>query len=132
MTEWLSSLGRVNLTTYFASTSSPRTKLQPQAASGIGRETAYSFAEAGASGIVFADINKEGAQEAAEESKKFATNPNYRTVVVEVDVTDPASVQAMVDVAVKEFRQIDYNVNSAGVSAVIIPMKLGWLKQDVH
>lgn len=90
-----------------------------QAASGIGRETAYSFAEAGASGIVFADINKDGAQEAAEKSKKFAANANYCAIAVEVDVTDPASVQAMVEATVKEFGKIDYNVNSAGVSFIL-------------
>lgn len=100
----------------------PGTKHQFQAASGIGRETAYSFAEAGASGIVFADLNKSGAQEAADKSKKFAAHPNYRTLVVEVDVTDPAGVQAVVDAAVKEFGRIDYSVNSAGVSLIIIPM----------
>lgn len=85
-------------------------------ASGIGRETAYSFAEAGASAIIFADINLAGAQESAEHSKTFATNTDYRTLVIRVDVTDHESVKAMVEVAVKEFGRIDYSINSAGVS----------------
>ncbi|KAK3172342.1 hypothetical protein OEA41_005663 [Lepraria neglecta] len=87
------------------------------AASGIGQETGFSFAEAGASGVLFADINKQGAQESAEMSKKFAKNPEYRAIAVKVDVTDPESVQSMVDTAIKEFGRIDHSVNSAGVSS---------------
>lgn len=64
---------------------------------------------------MFADINENGAQEAATESKKFASNPAYRAIAVRVDVTDEASVQAMVDTAMEEFGRIDYFVNSAGV-----------------
>jgi len=84
------------------------------AASGIGRDTAYSFAEAGVSGIVFADYNEAGAQETAEQCKKFAKNALYRGLVVAVDVTKPASVQEMVDTTVNQFGRIDYCVNSAG------------------
>ena len=88
----------------------------PQSATGIGRETALAFAEAGAEGILFADINEDGAKESAEASKKFATHASYRPVAVKVDVSDVDSVQNMVDVAKKEFGRIDYSVNSAGVS----------------
>lgn len=63
-----------------------------------------------------ADLNVKGAHETAEKSKEFATHPNYRTVVVGVDVTDPASVKAMVDATVAEFGRIDYSVNCAGVN----------------
>lgn len=86
-----------------------------QAASGIGRETAYSFAEAGASGIILADINEKGAHESAEHAKTLAKRPDFRTLVVHLDVTRPESIQAMVDQAVKEFGRIDYSVHSAGV-----------------
>ena len=61
----------------------------------------FSFAEAGAVGIVVADLDVKGAQETAEKSTKYATHPDYRTVVVGVNVTDPASVQAMVDRTIK-------------------------------
>ena len=40
---------------------------------------------------------------------------------MKVDVVEPESVQAMVDVTVKEFGKIDYSVNSAGVSAMDPP-----------
>ena len=58
------------------------------------------------------------AQETAEESKNFATNPEFRAIAVGVDVTDPTSVQHMTDTAIKEFGRVDYNVNTAGVSAI--------------
>ncbi|KAI9639988.1 hypothetical protein NHQ30_011657, partial [Ciborinia camelliae] len=87
------------------------------AAAGIGEETGYAFAEAGAAGVVFADLNYEGASANAEKSKAFAINPKYRALAIKVDTTDPNSVQAMVDFTIKEFGQIDYSINSAGVGA---------------
>lgn len=75
----------------------------------------FSFAEAGVSAVVLADIDEKGAQEAAEKSREFATHPEYSTLVVRVDVTDAASIQAMVDAAVQRYGRIEYNVNSAGV-----------------
>ena len=86
-----------------------------QAASGIGKETAFAFAEAGAKGVAFADINEEGALAAAEHSKDFAENANFKAIAVTVDITDEASVDNMVQTALKEFGRIDYSVNSAGV-----------------
>ena len=83
--------------------------------SGIGRETGYIFAEKGASGIVFADIDKKAAQDAAEASKNFAANGGYRAIALHVDVTDRSSVQAVVATTQKEFGRIDYNINTAGV-----------------
>ncbi|KAL9123563.1 MAG: hypothetical protein Q9217_007015 [Psora testacea] len=85
------------------------------AASGIGKETAFSFAEAGARGIIFADIDEDGARAAAEESKKFAADINFKAIAVKVDVREEASVDSMVQTATKEFGRIDYNVNSAGI-----------------
>ena len=86
-----------------------------QAASGIGKETAIAFAQAGSRGIVLADINEEGAQAAAEECSALATHPSFRATAVKVDITDEPSVDNMVFVALKWFGRIDYNVNSAGV-----------------
>ena len=65
--------------------------------------------------MLVADINRPGARETAEKSKEYAIHPDYRAISVTVDVTDPVSVQDMVDVAIKEFGRIDYSVNSAGV-----------------
>lgn len=88
-----------------------------QAASGIGREAALAFAEAGASGIIFADLDEGGARDSAEQSKRLASHSKYCYLVVHVDITDAESVQAMVDGAVKEFGRIDYSVHCAGVSS---------------
>ena len=70
----------------------------------------------GVAGIVFANRNEQGARAAAEESKCYAQNAQYRSIAVAVDVTDPSSVQEMVDQTIQEFGRIDYGFNSAGVS----------------
>ena len=93
-----------------------------QAAGGIGEETAFAFAEAGVSAIAFADIDDQKAAKVAEASKGLAINKDYRTLVIAVDVTDPTSVQRMVDETVKEFGRIDYNVNAAGVLGPLPPI----------
>ncbi|KAI4258434.1 MAG: hypothetical protein L6R42_005099, partial [Xanthoria sp. 1 TBL-2021] len=85
------------------------------AAGGIGEETAFAFAQGGIPAIAFADIDEQKAGTVAETSKSLATNSDYCTFVVAVDVTDPTSVQRMVDETVREFGRIDYNVNAAGV-----------------
>ena len=75
------------------------------------------FAEAGASGIVLADLDEAGARDSAEQSKRLASHSEYRYLIVHVDITDAESVQAMVDGAVKEFGRIDYSIHCAGVKS---------------
>lgn len=105
------------------------------AAAGIGKETAFAFAEAGVKGVAFSDLNEQGAQDAAAESKKYATNAEYQSLVIKVDMADEAAVQNMVDHIVKEFGRIDYAVNSAGlgnISGAITPhLKLDVFTQTV-
>lgn len=67
------------------------------------------------SAIVFVDINEAGAKKAAEKSKTIATNTEYKTLALGVDVTNKAAVEHAVSTAVKQFNRIDYGVNSAGV-----------------
>lgn len=86
-----------------------------QAAGGIGKDTAFAFAEAGAIRVVFADRDESGAREAAERSKAFASNPAYSAIAVHVEVTDVDSVKNMVDAALEGEGRIDYFVHSAGV-----------------
>ncbi|CAI7574686.1 unnamed protein product [Penicillium discolor] len=85
------------------------------AGSGIGRDTAISFAAEGAIGVAFADLDLAAAQRSAECSVDFATNPAYYPLAIEVDVTDLESVEQMVAQVVETFKRIDYCVNSAGV-----------------
>ncbi|KAH7310893.1 oxidoreductase [Stachybotrys elegans] len=82
---------------------------------GIGREAAFSLAEAGAKAVVFADMNEDTAKESSEESKKYASNPAYQTAVFKMNVQDDKSVQDMVDYVVQEYGRLDYAVNAAGV-----------------
>ncbi|KAL9106438.1 MAG: hypothetical protein Q9227_008526 [Pyrenula ochraceoflavens] len=101
---------------------SKRRERTPQGGSGIGKETAFSFAQAGVRAIVFADISETNGTQAVEDTKKYASNSEYRGVFFKVDVADEAGVQEMVDFAVKEFGRIDYAVNGAGVdNGVYLP-----------
>ncbi|KAM3158427.1 hypothetical protein ABEW05_001089 [Botrytis cinerea] len=87
------------------------------AGGGIGKNSGLSFAESGASGILFADLSlSPQPKTAALECKSYISNPNCRILSMHVDVTDEKSVQEMVDTAVKEFGRIDYYVHSAGVN----------------
>ncbi|KAI0108560.1 short-chain dehydrogenase/reductase SDR [Nemania sp. FL0031] len=94
------------------------------AASGIGKECCLAFAAEGARALVLADINHNAALEVARESESLATNPEFKTLAIAVDVADAASVNQMVDAAVKAFGRIDYSVNSAGVG-VQKPLPIG-------
>lgn len=81
------------------------------------------MAEAGVEGIVFADLKTEAAELAAEESKKFAANKNFKTAVFTFDVTKANEVNAIVDFAVATFGQIDYAINAVGVCPQLIISK---------
>ena len=83
--------------------------------SGIGKACAHAYAVEGAAGVVFADLNKIAAGEAALASRPLATNKNYRFLVVQVDVTNENSVDEMISKVIAEFDRIDYAVNCAGV-----------------
>lgn len=93
-----------------------------QAAGGIGEETAFAFTQADIPAIAFADLDEQKAGKVAETSKSLATNSDYCTFVIAVDVTDPPSVQRMVDETVRKFGRIDYNVNSAGLFGPLLPI----------
>ncbi|KAF2869479.1 oxidoreductase [Massariosphaeria phaeospora] len=85
------------------------------AAGGVGLGIANALAEAGARAIIFADINEYRIWDAAQNSRVFATNPDYRVHACHIDVTDPISVRAVVELATGEFGWLDYLVKSAGV-----------------
>jgi NAD(P)-dependent dehydrogenase (short-subunit alcohol dehydrogenase family) len=76
---------------------------------------AFTFAEAGVKGILFADLDPAAAAQASSQSRTLATNPQYRCLSCQVDVTDVKSVDAMADLAFKEFGRIDYCINAFGV-----------------
>ncbi len=83
------------------------------AASGFGEGMARRFAEEGCC-VVVADMNGEGAERVADDIGNNA-------VAVEVDVTDPLEVDAMLKAAA-QYGPLDILVNNAGASHKNMPM----------
>jgi len=77
---------------------------------GIGAGIATSLAQAGAA-VTIADFDLALAQGMADEIAKTGR----RTAAVQVDVRDPASVQAMIDAVAAQFGKLDVAVNNAGI-----------------
>jgi NAD(P)-dependent dehydrogenase (short-subunit alcohol dehydrogenase family) len=93
---------------------------------GLGRQIAEGLAEMGAHCVVCAR-KAERAEQTAADMRKLGV----RALAVACDVTDPASVQGVVDKTVGEFGRVDILVNNAGISwgAPIEEMKLAdWNK----
>ena len=82
------------------------------AASGIGKEIAIIFAEAGAK-IVIADLNQDGADTVAKE-----LGGPTKAIGVAMDVTDEAQVEAGMAKAVAAFGKIDILISNAGIQIV--------------
>ena len=77
---------------------------------GIGREIARGYAEAGAD-LVLADIDGASASAVADE----LAGRGVEALALEVDVSDSAAVDRMVEQAVARFGRLDVAVNNAGV-----------------
>src|SRR3954447_25478424 len=90
-----------------------RIALVTGAASGIGKAIATRLAAEGAC-VVIADLSLEKAQAAAAEIA--GAKGSDVAVGVQVDVSDEAAVQAMVDATVLAFGGVDLVVNNAGLS----------------
>lgn len=83
-------------------------------ASGIGAACARAFNAAGAK-VVIADLNPDAAG-------RLASELGDRAVATQLDVADPASCQAMVDLAAEQFGGLDIAVNNAGISTELAPV----------
>ena len=83
------------------------------AASGIGKEIAFTFAREGAK-IVIADLNQKGADAAASE----IASTGGRAIGVAMDVTNEAQVEAGMAKAIAAFGGIDILVSNAGIQTV--------------
>ncbi|MCR5559186.1 MAG: 3-oxoacyl-[acyl-carrier-protein] reductase [Schwartzia sp.] len=82
------------------------------ASRGIGRAIALKLASEGAK----VALNFAGSAAAAEEVKKEIEAAGGEAVTVQADVSDPASVEAMVQTVSEAFGQIDILVNNAGIT----------------
>ncbi|WP_255196697.1 SDR family NAD(P)-dependent oxidoreductase [Halorarius litoreus] len=87
-----------------------KTAVVTGAGSGIGRASALRFAEEGAN-VVVADVVQETGRETVDRIEDAGGNATF----VEVDVSDLASVQRMVDVAVETYGSLDFAHNNAGI-----------------
>ncbi|CAN5407895.1 SDR family NAD(P)-dependent oxidoreductase [soil metagenome] len=94
------------------SDTSPKVAVITGAAGGIGRAIASRFAQDGTT-VVVADIRLEPATRTAEE---LSAESGATVVGIAADVTDSASVQALVADVVERFGRVDHLVNCAGMS----------------
>lgn len=76
----------------------------------LGRQFSRTLAEAGAS-VIVADLFVEKAQIVAKEIK----DAGYEAQAVQVDVTDPSSVQNLVDTSLKNYDRVDALISSAAL-----------------
>jgi 3-hydroxybutyrate dehydrogenase len=83
------------------------------AGSGIGREIAYRFAQAGAK-VVIADVDVDAAGSAAEHLVRIGRS----ATAVAMDVTNESQVDSGIDRAVKVFGRLDILVSNAGIQVV--------------
>ena len=86
------------------------------AASGIGRAVAQVLGEAGAAGIVIADIDLAGANETKE---RLEAETPAQGLVVETNVADEDQVNAMVEKTVARFSRVDILVINAGICPMV-------------
>ena len=82
-------------------------------ASGIGRATASIFAREGAK-VVVADVLEDGGAETA----RMIEDAGGEASFVRCDVTDPASVEALVKRVVDIYGRLDCAFNNAGIEGV--------------
>lgn len=102
------------------------------AGSGIGAGIATDLVANGAK-VVVADINEGAAQKVAEE---IVAGTGGQAIAVRVDVTDRASIQALVATAVERFGRLDVMFNNAGIietASFLEITEAGWHKlMDVN
>ncbi|KAB8233861.1 SDR family NAD(P)-dependent oxidoreductase [Aspergillus alliaceus] len=84
------------------------------AGSGIGKTTALNFARHGITSLALLDINL--AQLENTRNELHIAFPHVEVEALHVDVTDEASVDGAIEMAVSRFGRIDIAVHSAGIS----------------
>ncbi|NPV71328.1 MAG: 3-oxoacyl-ACP reductase FabG [Firmicutes bacterium] len=87
---------------------------------GIGKEIAATFVAEGAR-VVVCEVDEASGAGVANELR----SAGKEAVFHKVDVTDRASIKAMVDVVLAEYGRIDVLVNNAGITADALLVKMG-------
>ena len=85
-------------------------------ASGIGRAVCEVLAEAGARGVVIADVDAQGA---AETRARIEADTAAEGLVVATDVSDEDQVAALVAATMERFGRIDILVNNAAICPMV-------------
>ncbi len=90
-----------------------KTAIVTGAASGIGKEIARAFVEAGAK-VAIADLDLDSARAATKELDATGAS----TLAIGMDVTDEAEVEAGIDSVCRRFGRVDILVSNAGIQIV--------------
>ncbi|NCO39849.1 MAG: hypothetical protein COZ06_25920 [Armatimonadetes bacterium CG_4_10_14_3_um_filter_66_18] len=77
---------------------------------GLGKVFCEAYADVGAA-VVVAETNPDTGRQTETELREAG----HRALFVETDVTERASIQALVEAALKEFGRIDFLMNNAGI-----------------
>jgi 2-deoxy-D-gluconate 3-dehydrogenase len=99
---------------------SGKTAVITGAAGLLGKQFALALAQAGAK-VVLADLNAQ----AAEANALWLREQGLKAISVGVDVTDPISVQTMVQSALEAFGSVDVLINSAALDPKFDPANVG-------
>jgi len=99
---------------------SGKTAVITGAAGLLGKQFALALAQAGAK-VVLADLNAQ----AAEAKALWLREQGLQAISVGVDVTDPVSVQTMVQSALEAFGSVDVLINSAALDPKFDPANVG-------
>ena len=99
---------------------SGKTAVITGAAGLLGKQFALALAQAGAK-VVLADLN----EQAAEANALWLREQGLKAISVGVDVTDPVSVQTMVQSALEAFGSVDVLINSAALDPKFDPANVG-------
>jgi NAD(P)-dependent dehydrogenase (short-subunit alcohol dehydrogenase family) len=80
---------------------------------GIGKATAFAFAQHGAKALAIGDLNSKATRDTAAELKQ--AYPNVEVLPLELDVSKEQSIDDAVAQVASKLGRIDYAVNNAGI-----------------